>query len=157
MQQSSSAVNICYISLTENSITCTLLELDQLQPSGVGFHQGFWFNIEFDRHSIMCFARRHLILASPPLPHRQRQSPWNSYTLGKIWPDKTQPFLTCITMKEGHLNKKRQTTSRLLFTKMQECTKCYCFPPTLAFNNRLCIIEWALLGAYLRCSGVARG
>lgn len=73
-----------------SGIRCIFLYVGQLQPSGVWFHQAFWFNIEFYRHSIMCSASWNFILASPPHPHLQSENLQTGIVAitGGIWPDK---------------------------------------------------------------------
>lgn len=93
----------CSISVTQNStstgkiallsgIRCILLYVGQLQPSGVWFHQGFWFNSEVYRHLIMCSASWNFIFSistsSAPPESEYLQTGINIIT-GRIWQDRT--------------------------------------------------------------------
>lgn len=93
----------CSISVTQNStstgkiallsgIRCILLYVGQLQPSGVWFHQGFWFNSEVYRHLIMCSASWNFIFSistsSAPPESEYLQTGINIIT-ERIWLDRT--------------------------------------------------------------------
>lgn len=70
----------------QSGIICILSCVEQLQSSEVWFHQGFWFNFEFYRPSIMCSASWNFILASPP--------PESEYLQTSNWKDLARQYTT---------------------------------------------------------------